>query len=251
MADGTLSQADIDALLGGGKFNQLRFSGIEEFNKYVKSISMDFNPKKVYGIFEEDVSIVRFINDNKSEKILSDIKTRNEKEKMGNIKIPGTNIELINYSVCPQCNKLYSFSDLQNYYLHPIKDKRFKTMNEQYRKDARVICECTSKFIPSIVLLDDTPKGQMQFLCRVQVVNAIEEFYKSNHSKDVLTANKSNIFKAATARYCLNDVVLNDLYEEPALIINFLQYTPPQFMLNLVNGENVAKKDVLFGTSLG
>jgi hypothetical protein len=34
---------------------------------------------------------------------------------------------------------------------------------------------------------------------------------------------------------------------KPTLISNLLQYTPPNLVLNLINGVNAKKGDVLFG----
>ena len=44
-----------------------------------------------------------------------------------------------------------------------------------------------------------------------------------------------------------NDVSLNEMSVKPTLISNLLQYTPANLVLNLIDGSNVQKGDVLFG----
>jgi hypothetical protein len=45
----------------------------------------------------------------------------------------------------------------------------------------------------------------------------------------------------------LNDVLLKELEPKPTLISNLLQYTPANLALNLLDGSNVRKGDLLYG----
>jgi hypothetical protein len=42
-------------------------------------------------------------------------------------------------------------------------------------------------------------------------------------------------------------VLLKEMEERPALISNLLQYTPANLALNLLDGSNVRKGDLLYG----
>jgi hypothetical protein len=171
---------------------------------------------------------------------------------MGNFQIPTTNIQLINYSICPKCNCVFSFKELIEYYANPRPDNSFKNRAEQYREDTRVLCrECGTYFLPALVISDGTPKSEVQFLCRVQTANAIESFYR-NRGKKVLSAKKENVLEKKNAkgrilRAIRNDVFLKELSSKPTIISNLLQYTPASLVLNLIDGSNFQKGDVLFG----
>jgi hypothetical protein len=45
----------------------------------------------------------------------------------------------------------------------------------------------------------------------------------------------------------LNDALLKEMEPKPALITNLLQYTPANLALNLLDGSNVRKGDLLYG----
>jgi hypothetical protein len=45
----------------------------------------------------------------------------------------------------------------------------------------------------------------------------------------------------------LNDVLIKEMEEKPALISNLLQYTQANLALNLIDGSNVRKGDLLYG----
>jgi len=100
------------------------------------------------------------------------------------------------------------------------------------------------------VITDGTPKNEVQFFCRVQTANAIEEFYR-NKRVNILSAKKENILNRKTGGKTLkairNDVSLKEMSPKPTLISNFLQYTPANLALNLIDGSNFQKGDVLFG----
>jgi hypothetical protein len=189
---------------------------------------------------------VRYDSKN-GESILADIERKNSEQNMGNIIIPNTSIKLINYSVCPKCRTVFSFKDLMDYYKNPKPDTEYKNKGHQIREDTRVCCpECTEYFLPALVISDETPKNVVQFLCRMQTVEAIEKFFLGKRQK-VLSQNKDNIRKNNEFITVRNDVELQELESRPTLITNMLQYTQPDLLANLIDGTNVEKGDILFG----
>jgi ribosomal protein L32 len=201
----------------------------------------------------------RFFDSKNGDKILEDIKLKNEAENMGNIHIPNTNIQLINYSICPKCGHVFSFKDISDYYLNPRPDPVFKNKMRQYREDTRVFCsECGTYFLPALVIVDGTPKNEVQFLCRIQTMNAIENYYQ-NKGIQVLSKRDVNIVKKEESGITTtvqnvehsfidrlfkkdlpdkkvirkitkkvisgikNDVLLKEMEEKPTLISNLIQ----------------------------
>jgi hypothetical protein len=256
------------------------FDDIEEFEKYLLD---RHQPEKPYGIFDKDVSMCRFFESKNGDKLLEDIRQKNEAENMGNITIPHTNIQLINYSICPKCGHVFSFKDISDYYLNPRPDPSFKNKTRQYREDTRVFCnECQTYFLPALVIADGTPKSEVQFLCRIQTMNAIEGFYYGKGIK-VLSKREGNIVKEETTSVTKtiqkvehsfierlfnndlsdkkvtnkttkkvisgikNDVLLKEMEKKPTLISNLVQYTPANIVMNLIEGTNVKNGDLLFG----
>jgi hypothetical protein len=256
------------------------FDDIEEFEKYLLD---RHQPEKPYGIFDKDIAMCRFFDSKNGDKVLGDIKLKNEKENMGNIHIPNTNIQLINYSICPKCGHVFSFKDISDYYLNPRPDPAFKNKMYQYREDTRVFCnECETYFLPALVIVDRTPKNEVQFLCRIQTMNAIEGYYQRKGIK-VLAKRKENIVEKEeagetrtiqkaehtfiarifnkdlpdkknvrktgkkTVSGIKNDVLLKEMEEKPTLISNLIQYTPSNIVLNLIEGTNAKNGDLLFG----
>ncbi|GBU28643.1 hypothetical protein R84B8_02203 [Treponema sp. R8-4-B8] len=253
---GALSQDEIDALLAGD-YNSYRktFKNIEEFTNFLTERQQ---PEKFYGYFSSgmnmrEITMCRFFKTKNNENILADIEQINKEQNMGNFQIPNTNIKLINFSICPKCARIFSFKELIDYYANPNPDSTFKDRAKQYREDTRVFChECKTYFLPALVVSDGTPKNEVQFLCRVQTTNAIEEFYRNKYNeKPVLTAKKENILNRKSEGKILkairNDVSLKELSPKPTLISNLLQYTPANLALNLIDGSNFEKGDVLFG----
>jgi len=248
------------------------FDDIEEFEKYLLTRR---DPVLPYGHFAKDVSICRFFDSKNGDKLLEDIRQKNEAENMGNINIPNTNIQLINYSICPKCGHVYSFKDISDYYLNPRPDPSFKNKTQQYREDTRVFCnECQTYFLPALVIADGTPKSEVQFLCRIQTMEAIENFYGAKGIK-VLSRNEKNVVKkefdsktktvqnikhsfldqlfntTPKTRQIVsgikNDVLIKEMEEDPTLITNLIQYTPANIVMNLIEGTNVKNGDLLFG----
>jgi hypothetical protein len=228
-----------------------KFSNLEEFTAYLT----ERHPKEeIYGYsshsFLKDITMCRFSETKNNENILADIERKNKELDMGNFQIPNTNIKLINFSICPKCGRIFSFKELMDYYANPIPDSEFKSLKTQHREDTRAFChECKTYFLPALVISDGMPKNEVQFLCRAQTTNAIEVFYRNR--KNVLAAKKSNILNreigGKTIRAIRNDVSLQELSAKPTLISNLLQYTPANLALNLIDGSNIQKGDVLFG----
>jgi hypothetical protein len=225
------------------------FENIEEFTVFLTERRQ---PEKIYGIFSQEITMCRFFESKNNEKILADIEQKNKEQGMGNFQIPDTKIKLINYSICPKCGRLFSFKDLKDYYANPRPDSAFKNRAEQYREDTRAFCnECGAYFLPALVIADGAPQTEVQFLCRVQTADAIEVFYRKN-GKNVLSAKKKNVLVkegagGKTIKAVRNDVLLKELSPKPTLISNLLQYTPVNLALNLIDGSNLQKGDVLFG----
>jgi 23S rRNA U2552 (ribose-2'-O)-methylase RlmE/FtsJ len=261
---------------------QSGFDDIEEFEKYLLE---RHQPEKPYGIFDKDITMCRFFDSKNGDKVLQEIKLKNEIEKMGNIHIQNTNIQLINYSVCPKCGHIFSFKDISDYYLNPRPDPLFKNKMQQYREDTRVFCnECETYFLPALIISDGTPKSEVQFLCRIQTMNAIEAYYIKNGIKvlsqrqenivkkeetfttktvqsgnaskhitfmDKLFKNNSNIPNKKINKRIIsgirNDVLIKEMEKKPTLISNLIQYTPANIVLNLIEGNNFKNGDLLFG----
>jgi len=271
------AQKKILAIISGiPEYHDTRFeSGFTDVKEFEKYLLQRHQPEKGYGIFDKDVTMCRFFDDpKKGEKILEDIRLKNEVENMGNIQIPNTNIQLINYSICPKCNHVYSFKDISDYYLNTRPDPRYKDKNRQYREDTSVYCsECKTYFLPTIIIVDGTPKNECQFLCRIQTMNAIEDYY-SKKGINVLSKKESNIvewdvseikannenhsstaqlFKPKTKKAkkivhgIRNDVLIKEMEDKPTLFSNLVQYTPSNIVINLIEGTNVRNGDLLFG----
>jgi hypothetical protein len=218
---------------------------IEDFEAYLTE--RKFEPEKMYGIFGNNITMCRFFDSKDGETVLADIERKNAEQNMGNIAIPNTNIKLINYSVCPQCKTVFSFSELMDYYKNPKQDPVFRNRGHQIREDTRVCCsECGEYFLPALVIADGTPKNEVQFLCRMQTINAIENFFEKKDQK-VLSKNKNNISREDSFITIRNDVALKQLEPKPTLISNLLQYTPANLLPNLLDGSNIEKGDILFG----
>jgi hypothetical protein len=248
-----LSEEEIDQLLNAinaGETETRHFEprppfGIKEFEAYLKERQA---PEAPYGLFATDISVCSFFDSSKGdEELLADIERKNREQGMGNVKIPNTDITLINYSVCPKCGAIFSFQDLATYYANPAPDSAFKNQIQQFRNDTRVRChDCGGYFLPSLIISDGTPRNETQFLCPLQTVDAIEQF-SQERGKAVLTRMQKNSLHKEGHSAIRNDVSLRDLESKPTLITNLLQYTPPDLMLNLIDGSSVAKGDVLYG----
>jgi len=244
-----LTKEEIDALLTAiDCYETKTFNNIEEFTTFLTKRHQHEEPCGS----SQNITMCRFFETKNNENILADIEQTNREQNMGNFQIPNTKIKLINFSICPKCTHIFSFKELIDYYANPKPDNTFKNRAEQYREDTRVLChECKSYFLPALVITDGTPKNEVQFLCRVQTTHAIEGFYR-NMGRNVLSAKKENILereeaKGKTAKAIRNDVSLKEMSPKPTLISNLLQYTPANLALNLIDGSNFQKGDVLFG----
>jgi hypothetical protein len=249
-----LSKDEIDQLLTAIDPGDTKiFKNIEEFTVFLTERRQE---EEIYGNFPKssinEITKCLFFASKDNENILSDIERINKEQNMGNFQIPNTNIKLINYSICPKCSRIFSFKELTDYYANPLPDKAFMNRFEQYREDTRVFChECGTYFLPTLVIVDGTPKNEVQFLCKVQTANAIEAYYK-NKGKNVLSLKMENILTkkeagGKTVKAIRNDISLKELRDKPTLISNLLQHTPANLVLNLIDGSNFKKGDVLFG----
>ena len=220
---------------------------IKEFEDFISK--KQFEKENVYGSHssQKDIIMCRFFSSKDNESILSDIEKKNIEQGMGNISIPNTNIKLINYSICPKCQKIFSYKELIDYYRNPMPDPEFKNKGYQVREDTRVCCsECREYFLPALVIADGTPKNEVQFLCKMQTVEAIEKYFLLKGEK-VLSKNRKNIKFVGKFVVIKNDVKLKRLEPKPSLITNLIQYTPFNLISNLIDGTNNEKGDILFG----
>ncbi|MEM7184810.1 MAG: hypothetical protein AAF518_28200 [Spirochaetota bacterium] len=222
-------------------------TGLESFQRYVVELAQ-VAPAKRIGLHIGDAVEINFSKDAKGNEILDTIRKQNKKNNFGNIKIPNTDIEFINYSYCPNCSTIYNFKELLQYYDKPKPNDKFKDQNEQLRFDTSVHCKvCATIFLPTLVIVDENPLSEVQFLCRMQTIEAIESFFYKKRRKRVLSRNPDNLVEIEEKKYVLNDVLLKDLAAKPALIMNLLQYSPIDFRLRMIEGTNVEAKDYLFG----
>ena len=229
---------DISNLLTSSCIDEEEINSFQDLQKLVLNRN-DKNFAKSYGIFEKNVSMLRFTGEKNQENILKDIYDLNSKSKIGNVKIPNTNIELINYSPCPNCNELHSFLDLQNYYKKPKPNPNFQNLIEQKRNDTTISCKnCGTFFLPVLIISDGTPKNQTQFLCRIQTIDSVEKFFWKTKIP-VLTKIKENRINIENKKYLRNDVNIIRLQTEPTLIMNILQYSSPIQAIDFIEGNNL------------
>ena len=238
-----LTQEEIDQLLTAVN-TENAFEDIKAFEKYL--LNRKFDSEKPYGIFDKDISVCRFFGGGKNENLLEDIMQKNIEQGYGNIKIPNTDITLINYSFCQNCNTIFSLTELTDYYKNPKPDPRYKSRAHQFRQDTRVCCHnCNTYFLPSLVIADKTPKNEVQFLCRIQTIEAVERYFARKEIR-VLTKERKNILERDGLKGIKNDVYLKQLEEKPTLMTNIVQYTPFNLIMNLIDGTNVEKGDLIF-----
>jgi hypothetical protein len=130
--------------------------------------------------------------------------------------------------------------------MNPKPDALFKSRAKQYREDTRVCCRvCDTYFLPSLVISDGTPRNEVQFLGRVQTIDAIEEYFLQQNVK-ALTKKNENIIQMGNLKAIRNDVYLKDLEDRQTLVSNMVQHTPINLMMNLIDGTNVEKGDIVF-----
>ena len=269
-----LSQDEVDALLmgisgeewedfqdSGGRMAQ-RFErwGMGQLAKFlrdpfgVKKRKFDAQwmfKGKIPSSFKRDIPVVGYFHGgSRAENVLADIHAKNEAQGSGNIKIPGTNIELINYSQCPRCKRVFSHQEVQDYYANPNPVEGLER-NAQYRGDSRMHCsQCDTYFYHSLVISDGKPANETWYLCRAQTVDAVESFYGEKGEK-VLTRVRGNRIKGEDGKLgILNDLDIDTLSQQPDLVTSVLQYTPPKYIMAFVEGKNLENKDLLFGAWL-
>jgi hypothetical protein len=207
-------------------------------------------PEQPYGIFDKDITVCKFFEDKKGETILSEILQKNTETGMGNVVIPNTKIKLVNYSYCPKCNKIFTQKMLINYYKSPT-IRPGTSLRHALRKETRVICDdCETAFLPTLIIVDGTPKNDVQYLCRNQVIDAIEIYMEKNYGEKVLTKNPKNIRvnKEDKLVACANDLQIAKLEKSPTLISNFIQYSPVPLILSFIEGKNIEFDDIVFNT---
>ena len=226
----------------GGEDGAPQFDGYADVVEHLKA--REFEPNGRYGMFQSDATVLSFRANPKGESILADIKAANDREGGGNVQIPNSDIELINFSVCAACDTVHSFRDLESYYAKPTPMAGVSAA-QQLRQDVRVACkQCGAYFLPALVISDGTPKSETQFLCRTQVIEEIETALP----RPALTKRRANILTNAEGRKAiLNDVLRHELDPYPGLVVNFIQYMPAPHIIEFVTEQNVEAKQVLYG----
>jgi len=234
-------------VMGGWMDGNSQWKNLDEFSTFITK--RNAIPEQHYGIFEKDISVCRFFDDKKGEGILADIMARNTETGMGNVCIPNTDIKLVNYSYCPACGKIYTQQMLKDYYSKPVV-RPGTNLWHALRKETRVVCsDCGTAFLPTLIIVDGSPKNSVQYLCRNQVIDAIEVYMGDTYSEQVLTKNKNNYrVREDGLVSCANDLMISKLEKRPALITNFIQYTPPPMILNFIDQKNIENNDVIFGS---
>ncbi|MCL1991484.1 MAG: hypothetical protein FWG66_00860 [Spirochaetes bacterium] len=262
---------------------QSRFNSFDDLADFLMSPGEAEEP---YGFGAEAAPASSFFHSSTGERSLEEIRQKNIADGCESFPVPGTKIQLINFSECPHCGYVYSAKELADYYTHPRLDPAFKKgIEAQMREDARMFCkDCETYFLPSLLVLDGltegVPKNEVQFLCKMQTINAIEDYYESL-GFTVLTRNESNFIKSdgvstreargldehARQNFLIalihqkdielsskirkgirNDVFLKELRSRPCLMGNLLQHSStPETAMNLILGMNVEEKNVIFG----
>jgi hypothetical protein len=199
-----------------------------------------------YGIFEPDRSMVPYFDDPTAENALSDLRALNASVGQPPIYIGGTSIELMNFSKCPHCSELHSSDDLMAAYAAPVR-RPGVGLHHQMRRDTCISCQnCGTRFQPTIVIIDQSPVAERQFLCRCQTVEAVRDYTRArNGIASLLHSVPAPAAKAGS--WMINDVDINDLMERPTLIVNMAQYSPAALALRFMTGANMGADDVLFG----
>ena len=224
--------------------------GIAGFTDYVLNRNT-YQTKQAFGDNPAGSVLLSFFEDPDNEKMLSEIRKKNEKDKSGRRFIEGTHIELLNFSCCPSCRRIYSFNELIFYYNNPVRNEKFRSRMDQLRNETAVCCsDCGTYFVPSLIIIHKEPKHEIQFLCRMQTIQAVERFFFGKFGNRVLSRKSKNRIEKDGKKYILNDVLLSQLAERPALILNLLQYSPANLQQNMIAGENVKRADILFGALL-
>ena len=238
-----MTEEDINALIEIVEDSE-ELTTVENITEYLFERSKDIK-EDFYSLFEKDIAVSRFSTNPNALNVLDEIYEKNKKSKMGNKKIPNTNIELVNFSQCPYCEKIWSMEELTNYYKNPYMEKNY-TRKEILREDTSIMCLCKKRFNPSLLIMDGTSKEETQFLCRMQTIDAIEKFYLKEFNKDVLTRDKGSIRKYPNKEVgILSNILIDDLSLNPTLITNYIQYSTPSHILSFIDKKNQTK--FLFG----
>ena len=236
--------ASIRRIISEG-YEYYNIKSVEDFRQWLDRDQTKELDTGIIG-YHRDASVLKFFKD-KNEELLTDIIAENKKQNMGNTTIPGTDIQLVNYSACPKCKTINTLMDLANYYANPKPDPMFKDINDQCRKDTRVCCkDCQSFFLPSLVIVDGNPISEYQWLCSTQTLDSTQDYYLKMKRRQVLFANPKNRIQVAGFWGIRVDVAVNELQERPSLVTNLLQYSPPEHIIRFVSDIPFTDQDVIF-----
>lgn len=210
-------------------------------------------PEDLFGIHTGKAQYSSVFTDREGMKYLERIRKRNKEQRRGNTRVADTGIELINYSVCPSCRLVLSFTELEEYYRRPEKVRKIEKVPSIVRRymDTRVCCPmCKTFYLPTVVIYNEAPRNAKQYLSRLQAMHFAEEYFLKAGRK-VLSRNPDN-FRPSKPRgkpavEVRDDLDARLLTGSPTLLVNLLQHMPIREMTQFITGKNLEMDIPLFG----
>jgi len=198
------------------------------------------SPSEPRGLFVNEAHCLSYFEGYPSREkklgILEETKMKNSKQ--GVRKKCFGSVTLSTLAYCPECLEIFSAKKLQAYYRKPYVPQGYD-LGQIMRKDTRVHCsDCDSFFMTTLIIETDTPQSEVQYLCRVQTIDFIE----NRCPQPVLSQKSDNrVFSKGEPSSFLGvrlDVSLDEIANDRVLLANFLQYTPFEQCLKLLAGQS-------------
>lgn len=202
-----------------------------------------------FGLFEDDAGTIRLSvkdgDEKQTRRVVEEIRKLNRAQGI-EPKILG-DLELLNYSRCPSCGKIFSQRDLIAYYNRPFVPEGYVLLDIK-RQDNRVRCDCGTFFVPALVIVENDRMTDTAYLCRLQTAQAIEDLYERETKRPVLSRRNENFVLVPGAPGTVHrrggreynrlvlDVEPEMLSRAPAILMNFLQYTPVRDSVRWLEG---------------
>lgn len=229
-----------------GEIRPSNQSPSRSFDAFTDASSSKKIIEPLYGTVPDGAKVVKFFETPGNEKLLADTHAENRRQGLGNVVIPGTQTELVNFSPCPTCHTIHSQKELIQYYLYPGPLQGL-SLSQVRRQDTRMQCKkCCQRFFPALVVVEGTPQHEVQFLSRAQTVAAIEQHYH-REGKSVLTRNKANLLQHQNHFAFRCDIDIRRLAPFPTLSFNYLQYCTPEAMAAFIHRQNLHQVLPIFG----
>ncbi|MBF0501965.1 MAG: hypothetical protein HQM09_17635 [Candidatus Riflebacteria bacterium] len=147
------------------------FESVREFETFLTGLEFAF--PGCNSSCSENISIIHFFSDPLGEILLDKIIEKNKTENMGIIEVPGTRIEVINYSYCKSCKAVFRLDDLIKHYSDPL------SRDDEFSRPPRVGCNtCHKGLIPILIINDRIPFYEFTQMMRLQTIHAIEDYCK-------------------------------------------------------------------------